>query len=74
MSVHKRVSGTWREVEAPSVRVSGTWRDVDEQFVRVEGTWRTVFKFIDPADPDNIGASYEGGYIGGTITDCDGED
>jgi len=72
--VHTRVSGTWREVEAPSVRISGTWRSVDKQFVRFGGTWRSVYQSFDPADPDNIGASYEGGYIGGTITNCDGED
>ena len=43
MPIYTRVSGTWREVEAPSVRVSGTWRDVDEQFVRVGGTWRSTY-------------------------------
>jgi len=72
MSVHKRVSGTWREVDTPSVRVSGTWRDVDEQFVRVGGTWRSVYQSFDPNTP--LGTYIEGGYYGGTITDCDGED
>lgn len=66
MSVHTRVSGTWREVEAPSVRVSGTWRDVDEQFVRVGGTWRSVYQSLGPDTP--IGTFIEGGYFAGTIT------
>ena len=71
MSVYTRVSGTWREVEAPSVRVSGTWRDVDEQFVRVGGTWRSVYQSLGP--DTEIGTFIEGGYFAGTIT-VDGND
>lgn len=44
MTVHVRVSGTWREVTDPQVRVSGTWRPVQEIWTRVSGTWQQVYQ------------------------------
>ncbi|MFW6243430.1 MAG: hypothetical protein ACOC2W_04655, partial [bacterium] len=52
MTMHTKVSGTWRETDTNMVKVSGTWREADV-YTRVSNTWRTVHENIDWTDSKN---------------------
>jgi hypothetical protein len=48
MPMSVKVSGAWKEVDAPAVRVGGAWKDVTNGFVRVSGVWKSFFVAIGP--------------------------
>lgn len=43
MTMHTRVTGTWRELTKVYARVAGTWRRATNAYVKVGGVWQEVF-------------------------------
>lgn len=43
MTLHTKVSGTWKEAD-PRVKVSGTWKDVSDGWVKVAGAWKRFYQ------------------------------
>jgi hypothetical protein len=43
MPIYVNDSGTWREIDIPSVNDAGTWRNLREVYVNDSGTWRRVY-------------------------------
>ena len=43
MTMHERVSGTWKEITGAHVNVSGTWKEITEGYERVGGVWKQFF-------------------------------
>lgn len=68
MTMHAKVSGTWREVN-PSVKVSGTWETVQNGYVKVSGTWEEFYtNFAFASGPDGAESAADSGVpLSGTI-------
>ena len=43
MTVHTKVSGTWKEVTGISVNVASTWKTVNSGWTNVSGVWKQFF-------------------------------
>lgn len=54
MSMHVKISGTWRDISIPSVRVAGVWRMVTGGWVRIAGVWRSFIGFFAVAAPSSV--------------------
>ena len=51
MTIHTKVSGSWKEVSQPSVKVSGAWKNCTGVYTRVSGAWKTVWEAV-AEEPD----------------------
>lgn len=45
MSLHSKVSGSWREVCNAHVKVNGVWRQVEQIYTKVNGVWKPVWTY-----------------------------
>ena len=46
MPANTRVSGTYKDLAAISVKVAGTWKEVDTGSVKVSGVWKEFFSAV----------------------------
>jgi len=47
MSIHTKVSDTWKDVDTPYVKVSGTWKEA-EMWTKVSGVWKQLNSLFTP--------------------------
>lgn len=43
MTIHSKVSGTWKEITGAHVNVSSTWKEITEGWEKVSGTWKQFY-------------------------------
>ena len=48
MTIHTKVSGSWKEVSQPSVKVSGAWKNCTGVYTKISGAWKTVWEAGKP--------------------------
>lgn len=79
MSLHAKVSGSWKEIGAVHTRVSGEWKECESVHVKVGETWREVFSCYNGADSytvlllhgertDGVTAFADSSYYGHAVT------
>lgn len=62
MTLHAKISGTWRDVEADGiwVKVAGTWRQIADASTKVAGVWSQFYRrdTVAPTPPLNVEARF----------------
>jgi hypothetical protein len=65
MSVHKNVSGVWKETTEMHANVSGIWKEILSGWIRVSGVWKQFYKKI--SIPENLIAFSTSSTVTGTL-------